>query len=62
MGHGLEAGNELVVQRTTNMPGGLGCKEGDNSKKEDWNRNCEKPLLAKPGVGLVCTGKSSKVF
>lgn len=44
------------------MPGGLGCKEGDNSKKEDWNRNCEKPLLAKPGVGLVCTGKSSKVF
>lgn len=48
MGHGLEAGNELIVQRTTNMPGGLGCKEGDNSKKEGWNHCCEKSLLANP--------------
>jgi len=30
------------------MPEGLGCKEGDNSKKEGWNHNCEKLLLAKP--------------
>lgn len=37
MNRSLEAGNEVDVQRTTNTPGGLGCKEGDSSKKEGWN-------------------------
>lgn len=39
MNHGLESENEADVQKTTNMPGDLGCKEGNNSKKkkEGWN-------------------------
>lgn len=35
MNHGLEAENEVTIQRTTNMPG-LGYKKGDNNKKEGW--------------------------
>lgn len=33
MNHGVEAGNEVVVRRATNMPGGLGSEEGDDTKK-----------------------------
>lgn len=47
MNHGLAAGNEVDVWRTTNMPGGLGCKEGDNSEKT-VGIILSKSLLAKP--------------
>lgn len=42
------------------MPGGLGCKEGDNSKKKVGTAAVEHRFLASLGAGLVCAGNSSK--
>lgn len=42
--------------------GALGCKEGDDSKKEGWDHIVKNHYLPSLGVGLLCIGKSSKVF